>query len=62
MSLFQEHLPKDRPATREQEWGFTLWEFIADNWVYLILILLILGIFLYARMSYRKRHSKNKHN
>lgn len=62
MSLFQEHLPKDRPASREEEWGFTLWEFIADNWLYLIAILLILGIFFYARLSWRKRQNKNTQN
>ncbi|WP_372917181.1 hypothetical protein [Salegentibacter sp.] len=62
MSLFQEHLPKDRPANREEEWGFTLWEFIADNWLYLIAILLILGIFFYARINWRKRQEKHRNN
>ncbi|MGY5849304.1 hypothetical protein [Salegentibacter sp. F14] len=62
MSAFQEHLPKDRPASREEEWGFTLWEFIADNWIYLMAILLILGVFLYARISWRKRQNKKKEN
>ena len=62
MSLFQEHLPKDRPASREEEWGFTLWEFIADNWLYLIAILLILGIFFYARFNWRKRQERYRNN
>lgn len=62
MSLFQEHLPKDKPATREQEWGFTLWEFLADNWLYLLAILVILGLFIYARKNWRKRQEKYKNN
>ena len=62
MSLPQEHLPKDRDATSEQEWGFTIWEFIADNWLYLMGILLILAIFLYARYSWRRRQHKRRMN
>lgn len=57
MSLLQEHLPKDQAANRDQEWGFTIWEFIADNWVYLVAILLLLGIFFYARLNWRKRNN-----
>lgn len=59
MNIQQEHLPKDRPATREEEWGFTIWEFIIDNWLYLLAILFLLAIFFYARYSWRKRHEKN---
>lgn len=62
MELPQEHLPKDRPASDEQSWGFTIWEFIADNWLYLLFIILILFIFLYARYSWRKRHENKKMN
>ncbi|GGW98480.1 MULTISPECIES: hypothetical protein [Salegentibacter] len=62
MSLPQEHLPKDRDATSEQEWGFTIWEFIADNWLYLMGILLILAIFLYARYNWRRRQQKSRMN
>lgn len=62
MSLVQEHLPKDRDATSEQEWGFTIWEFIADNWLYLLGILLILAIFFYARYNWRRRQQKNRMN
>lgn len=54
----QEHLPQDREATEEQEWGFTLMEFIEGNWVYLLGILIVLGIFLYARYSWRKRNQR----
>tara|TARA_R100000935_G_scaffold54299_2_gene82989 strand:- start:662 stop:829 length:168 start_codon:yes stop_codon:yes gene_type:complete len=55
MSLQIEHLPKPKDATPEQEWGFTFWEFITGNFWYLLGILMILAIFLYAR-SYIKRH------
>ncbi|MFD1094599.1 hypothetical protein [Salegentibacter chungangensis] len=60
MVLQQEHLPKDRPASNEQEWGYTLWEFISGNWPYLLAIVFLLGIFFYARYSWRKRHEKQK--
>jgi hypothetical protein len=60
MSLPQQHLPKDKPATPEQEWGFTIWEFISDNWLYLLGILLILAIFFYARYNWRRRQQKNR--
>jgi hypothetical protein len=62
MSLPQEHLPKDRDATSEQEWGFTIWEFITDNWLYLLGILLILTIFLFARYNWRRRQQKSRMN
>ena len=58
MYIQQEHLPKPKDANREQEWGFTLWEFIEGNWIYLSLILLVLVIFLYARYNWRKRNRK----
>ncbi|TDN88148.1 hypothetical protein DET49_10999 [Salegentibacter sp. 24] len=58
----QEHLPQDRPATREEQWGFTIWEFIADNWLYLMGIVLILAIFLYSRYNWRRRQQKNRMN
>jgi hypothetical protein len=58
----QEHLPKDKQATPEQEWGFTFWEFLEGNWPYLLGILIILGIFLYARYSWRKRNEKKYRN
>jgi len=62
MRLPQEHLPKDRDATREEEWGFTIWEFIADNWLFLLAILFILAIFFYARYNWRRRQRKNRIN
>lgn len=57
--IFQQPgLPQDKPATPDQQWGFTLWEFITGNWLYLIAILFIIFIFLYARYSWRKRNKK----
>ena len=58
MSLLQEHLPKDKPARPEQEYGFTLEQFLSDNWPYLLIIIIVLAIFFYARFSWRKRHEK----
>lgn len=53
----QEHLPKDRTATAEEEWGYTFWEFISGNFWYLLGILIVLAVFLYAR-SYFDRHKR----
>lgn len=53
--MAQQHLPKDRAATQEQEWGYTFWEFITGNLWYLLGILLLLVIFLYAKSQYNKR-------
>lgn len=58
MIFQQPHLPKDKPATREQEWGFTLWEFIEGNWIYIAGILLVLFVFLWARYSWKRRYQK----
>lgn len=56
MAVIQEHLPKDKNPDDAQEWGFTLWEFIQGNWVYLLTIIVVLGIFLYARYDWRRRN------
>lgn len=53
--FLQLEIPKDRPPRPEQEWGFTIWEFIAENKWYLGAIILILIIFLYSRSNYRKK-------
>ena len=58
MKIQQEHLPKDKPATREEEWGYSFMNFLEGNWEYLLGILFVLGVFLYARYSWRKRHEK----
>ncbi|MDT0648227.1 hypothetical protein RM545_16150 [Zunongwangia sp. F260] len=54
----QQHLPQDRDPSEDQMWGYSLWEFIAGNWMYLIAIIFLLAIFFYARYSWRKRHEK----
>ena len=58
MSL-QLEIPKDQPASPEQEWGFTIWEFIVENKWYLLAIILLLAIFYYARYSWRKKREKS---
>ncbi|WP_373058077.1 hypothetical protein [Zunongwangia sp. H14] len=58
MIILQEHLPQVRDATEEENWGFTLWEFITGNWIYLLAILFILAVFFYARYNWRKRHEQ----
>lgn len=55
MSIQIQHLPQERAATREEEWGYTFWEFITGNFWYILGILIILAIFLYAR-NYFKRN------
>lgn len=55
MNMIQEHLPQDRQARPEEEWGFTLEEFIIGNWPYLLGIIIILAIFLYARYDWKRR-------
>ncbi len=58
MNFQQEHLPKDKPPRPEQEWGYSFMNFLEGNWEYLLGILFILAVFLYARYSWRKRHEK----
>lgn len=58
MTIQQEHLPKDRPATAEEEWGFSLQYFLEDQWPYLLGIAVVLVVFLYARYRWRLRHKK----
>lgn len=60
MILQQPYLPKDKPATGDEVWGYSFWQFLAGNWEYLLGILLVLGVFLFARYSWRKRHEKEK--
>lgn len=60
MSFQIQHLPQDKKATPEQEWGFTLEEFIVANWIYLLAVLVLLLVFFYARYSWRKRHNQEK--
>lgn len=58
MNIQQPHLPKDKPATPDEQWGFTIENFLQDNWLYLLGILFVLAIFLFARYRWRKRHEK----
>lgn len=58
----QQHLPKDRPASEVEGWGFTLWEFLSENWIYLLGILIVLIIFFWARISWKRRQEKSKLN
>lgn len=56
MSFQIQHLPQDKDATREEEWGYTFWEFITGNMWYLLAILIVLGIFLYARYYFKRNN------
>ena len=58
MAFQQEHLPQDRPAKREEVWGYSFESFLEEQWPYLVGILIVLGVFLYARYRWRKRHEK----
>lgn len=60
MAFQQEFLPKVKDATPEQQWGYTLLEFIKGNWPYLLGIVLLLAIFFYARYRQRKRWEKRR--
>lgn len=55
MSLQIQHLPQDKNPTREQEWGYSFWEFLSGNFWYILGILLLLAIFLFARSQYKRR-------
>lgn len=55
MSIQIQHLPKDRNPTPEQEWGYSFWEFLTGNLWYILAILIILAIFLYARSHYKRK-------
>lgn len=58
MSIQQEHLPKDRPASGREEYGFSFVDFLEDQWMYLVGILIVLAVFFYARYAWRKRHER----
>ena len=60
MNIQIQHLPQDKNATREEEWGFTIWEFITGNWIYLLAIAFLIFIFLFARYRWRKRKQKEQ--
>ncbi|HET8754004.1 MAG TPA: hypothetical protein VFM59_06550 [Salinimicrobium sp.] len=56
MVFQQEHLPKEEPATFEERWPFSLESFLEERWMYLVAIIVIIAIFLYARHRWRKRN------
>lgn len=58
MSFQQEHLPQDRPATERQEYGFSLMDFLEDQWIYILGIIIVVAIFLYARAQWAKRNRR----
>lgn len=60
MNLQQEHLPKEEPATIEEQWPFDLTSFLEERWPYLLGILLVLAVFLYARFRWRKRRERGE--
>lgn len=58
MAYEQEHLPRNKPATPEQEWGFAFEDFLEERWPYLVAIAIVLAIFFYARHNWRQRQKK----
>jgi len=58
----QEHLPKDKDPNETQEWGWTLQEFITENLLYLLAIVFLVGIFLYARHRWKVRNHRKYKN
>lgn len=60
--MIQEHLPKDKDPNEVQEWGWTIQEFITENFWYLLAILILLALFFFARHRWRLRNSKKFKN
>ena len=58
MSIQVEHLPQDEPATRDEQWPFSMGSFLEEHWLYLLAIVLLLVVFFYARYSWRKRNKR----
>jgi len=54
----QPGLPQDRPATAEEQYGFRFEDFLADQWPYLLGIIIVIAIFFYARYRWDKRHGR----
>ena len=51
---YQLEIPKDQQPTPDQEWGFTISEFFMGNLWYIIGIIILVDIFLYARSNMKK--------
>lgn len=58
MGIQQEHLPKDQPATERQEYGFSLMDFLEDQWIYILAIIVLVALFFYARSRWDKRNRR----
>jgi len=58
----QEHLPKDKDPNESQEWGWTFQEFFTENLWYLLAILFLIVIFVYARYRWRVRNNRKYKN
>ena len=58
MSIQQEHLPKDRPATERQEYGFSFMDFLEDQWLYILAVIVLVVLFFYARHAWDKRNRR----
>lgn len=58
MSFQQEHIPKDKPATERQEYGFSLMDFLEDQWIYILAIIVLVALFFYARHAWDKRNKR----
>lgn len=58
MIIQQEHLPKDKPASEREGYGFSIEDFLEDQWLYLVAIVVLLAVFFYARYAWRKRNER----
>lgn len=56
--IVQEHLPRRGAATQEEAWGYTFWDFITGNFWYILGILIVLAIFLYARSHFDRNRKR----
>lgn len=53
MSL-QPEIPRPRDSSREEEWPFNLWDFLTDNFWYLLALAIVLAVFFYSRWYFKK--------
>jgi len=60
--MMQEHLPKDKDPNEVQEWGWTIQEFITENFWYLLAIFVLLALFFFARYRWNIRNSRKNNN
>ncbi|MDN3596048.1 hypothetical protein [Zunongwangia endophytica] len=55
MLLQQPELPKDKPASETQQYGFELSDFIAENIWYLVILIVIVALVIFDQKRRRKR-------